>query len=78
MMDAYCPNCDFFRDLEPGSRNNPPLGALTPVMLEDADGHAKYGCYNPQAWIDPMPMGVNDIQLLRSVKCGSFIVREVL
>ena len=72
----YCPNCDCFKDLQGGSRDNPPLGALTPEMLEDSEGNAKYGCYNSQAWIDPMPMRVVDIQLLRAIECGSFILRE--
>ena len=76
-MDQYCPNCHHFRDLEPGSRDNPPLGMLTPDILENEQGGAKYGCYCPKAWIEPMPMRVIDIQLLRAVKCGSFIVRNV-
>ena len=77
-MKHYCSNCHNFRDLESGSREHPPMGALTPDMLEDENGSAKYGCYCSSAWIDPMPMRVIDLQLLRAVECGSFIVRETL
>lgn len=70
----YCPGCEYFRDIEDAER--PPKGALTPAMLEDPEGHALYGCHNPAAWHEPMPMRVIDIQLLRAVTCGSFRLRE--
>ena len=70
----YCPSCEYFRNLD--TEEHPPKGALTPSVLEDAEMHALYGCFNPHAWIDPMPMGVNDIQLLRAVTCGSFKIWE--
>jgi pyruvate-formate lyase-activating enzyme len=75
-MRKYCPNCNNFRDLESGSRQHPKWGALTPQVLEDEDGDAKYGCYCSLAWGEPMPMRVIDIQLLRAVECGSFIERS--
>ena len=64
--------------MDSGSRDHPPLGALTPDMLENENGIALYGCYCPKAWIESMPMRVIDIQLLRAVECGSFIVRDPL
>lgn len=76
-LKKYCPNCNHFRDLQSGSRQNPPLGKLTPEMLEDEKGAAKYGCYCSTSWIDTMPMKVIDIQLLRGVGCNSFMKRSV-
>lgn len=73
-MRKYCPNCQHFRNMD--SHEHPPNGRLTVDMLEDADGCAIYGCYNPIAWREYMPMRVIDIQLLRAVECGSFVERR--
>jgi len=70
----YCPGCHYFRNLD--TFENPPKGQITPAMIEDEKGNALYGCSNPRAWVNPMPMRVIDIQLLRAVKCGSFRLRE--
>jgi hypothetical protein len=77
-MIEYCPNCRHFREIVTDNLGgeHPPLGRLTPDMLEDQDGSVRYGCYCPSAWIHVMPIRVIDIQLLRAVKCGSFVVRE--
>ena len=75
-MRKYCPNCNHFRDLISGSREHPPKGALRVEQLEDEKGNPKYGCYCPDAWVDPTPIKVTDMQLLRAVRCGSFMERE--
>ena len=78
-MQHYCPNCQHFLEIvtDHFGGDHPPLGRLTTDMLETVEGHAKYGCYCPSAWVCVMPMRVIDIQLLRAVGCGSFIVRGV-
>jgi len=79
-MQHYCPNCYFFHEIitDNFGGDHPSLGRLTPDMLENEDGNAKYGCYCPSAWVHVMPMRVIDLQLLRAVGCESFIARETL